>query len=86
MGHPVRSDSYPLRLDPVQERKVAPTTITRYQKAAKPFVKWCLDHGYEPWTPEDWDDGLVEYRADASQRVTKFQLENLVAAVEFYFP
>jgi len=76
--------SYAVRMDPIREGKLKPVTIRRYQQVSVPFVTWCGTCGLDPRSAAEWDGCLVQYLHDA--KPGKHNFENLVAAVEFFFP
>ena len=75
-----------------EEGRVTTTTILRYKEAVVPFVKWCAREGVEPFTPDQWDDAIMDFkRFGGSEAVgmgvlTKSKFTLLLAAVEFRFP
>ena len=76
--------SFPRRLDPDLAARVLPITVERYRAAARPFCEWCAQRGWSPWTAIEFDEALIEYKAERSPKKAAF--ETLVAATEFYFP
>ena len=57
-----------------------------------PFLLWCAREGADPFTPDQWDDALMDFKRFGGSEVvgkgvlTKSKFSMLVAAVEFRFP
>ena len=48
------------------------------------FTEWCYHEGFAPVAADEWDVALMEFKVSTEPR--KAFLENLVAAVELFFP
>ena len=75
--------SGPRRMDPHQLARVTETTVSRYKKAAQPFVEYLTEHAFDPCHSSEWDDLLVEFKNDRLPKKAEFEM--LVASVEFLF-
>ena len=60
------------------------STLLTYRRRAAEFYEWCVAEGASPWTPDEWGDTLMEYKATSA--LLKSHFTSLVAAVEFKFP
>ncbi|CAK0877916.1 unnamed protein product, partial [Prorocentrum cordatum] len=75
-----------------EEGRVSASTVLKYKEAVVPSVKWCVREGEEPFTPDQWDDAIMDFkRFGGSEAVgmgaqTKSKFTLLLAAVEFRFP
>lgn len=74
----------PRRLDPHHKSKITEQTLRRYQLAAKRFCSWLDEHSFSPRTADEWDDLLVEFKAD--QQPTRSHFTELTSSVAFFFP
>ena len=72
----------PRRLDPHQECKAQQPTISRYQECVLGFTTWCIEEGFDPLSPEEYDDLLVEWKN--AKTIKKATFEGAVAAVELF--
>ena len=70
--------------DPHLEGRVQPSTLLTYRRRAAEFYEWCLAEGASPWTPDEWGDTLMDYKATSA--LLKSHFTSLIAAVEFKFP
>ena len=75
--------SGPRRMDPHQLARVTETTVSRYKRAAQPFVVWLTEHSFDPCHSSDWDDLLVKCKNDRLLKKSEFEL--LVASVDVSF-
>ena len=75
--------SGPRWMDPHQLARVMETMVSRYKRAAQPFVVWLTEHSFDSCHSSEWDDLLVEYKSDRLPKKSEF--ESLVASVEFLF-
>ncbi len=57
-----RSVPFRFGMDPDQALKIKTITMERYRAAARPFIAYCLKHNYDPFTSDEWDDLLVEFK------------------------
>ena len=76
----------PRFLEPHVAKRIAPTTLYRYQAAALAFTAWAGREGYAPSTVEEWDDLLVEYLYENGHILTRSKFQSVVAAAEYFFP
>ena len=74
----------PRGLDPHQAAGVTDATLKRYRKAVLGFALFLAVYFPFLETPEDFDDGVVEYKQH--ERISKSDFENLLAAIEFLMP
>jgi hypothetical protein len=74
----------PRRLDPHQQAKIKELSLSRYRIACKPFISFLDEFRLNPSTAEEFDDLIVEYKN--IKGISKSQLEQLIAAIEFLFP
>ena len=73
-------------LEPHVAKRVAPSTLYRYQAAALAFSCWARREGYAPHTVEEWDDLLVEDLYENGHLLTRSKFQSVVAAAEYFFP
>ena len=76
--------SGPRRMDLHQLARVTDTTVSRYKRAAQPFIVRLTEHSFDPCRSSEWDDLLVECKNDRLPKKSEF--ESLVASVNFLFP
>ena len=76
----------PRRLDEHHAAKVQPQTLDNYRHAAKLLTDWAALHGLDPHGADQWDDLLVEFKADNVDHLTPAKFGQVVASVEFFFP
>ena len=75
-----------------EEGRVTADTVLKYKEAVVPFLLWCAREGADPFTPDQWDDALMDFKRFGGSEVvgkgvlTKSKFSMLVAAVEFRFP
>ncbi|CAK0868950.1 unnamed protein product [Prorocentrum cordatum] len=90
-GRPAGQDD-PEVIDVHEEGRVSNSTILKYKEAVVPLIKWCVKEAVEPFTPDQWDDAIMDFkRFGGSEAVgmgvqTKSKFTLLLAAVEFRFP
>ena len=68
----------------LEEGRVQPSTLLTDRPRAAEFYEWRLAEGAPPWTPDEWDDTLMDYKATSA--LLKSHFTSLVAAVDFKFP
>ena len=73
-------------IDPHLEGRVTAKTLENYKRAAALLVSWCQLHHANPWTPDEWDDTLIEYKNSRRADMGKAEFIQTVSAVEFRFP
>ena len=70
--------------------RVRGKTLETYRAAGRKFVDWALRNHRRPWTPDEWDDALADYKREAEeedeQHLSYANFVATVAVVEFFFP
>ena len=61
-----------------------PTTLLIYRRRAAEFYQWCVAEGACPWSPDEWDDTIMDYKSAAD--ISKNYFAPLIAGIEFKFP
>ena len=74
----------PRSADPHHLKKVQVSTLTRYREALRPFVYLLVASRFNPVTPAEFDDLLMEYKFEFTPKRSAF--EALVASLEFASP
>ncbi|CAK0789982.1 unnamed protein product [Prorocentrum cordatum] len=69
---------------PHLEGRVQPETLLTYRKRAAEFYQWCAAEGAHTWSPDEWGDTIMEYKASVD--LLKSHFTSLLAAIEFKFP
>ena len=67
------------------QARVKPITLQRYKSAILSLTSWAKPLNWNPSTPEDWDDLLLEFKF-AHDQITRPKFTVLVSAVEFFVP
>ena len=74
----------PRYLDVHHAASVRPATLTAYQRAVQHFLDYLDENGWDPRTPEEFDDLLVEWTFDKEPSLSRIRFA--YAAIEFFFP
>ena len=72
--------------DPHLEGRVTAKTLDHYKRAAARMVPRCQQHHARPWTPDEWDDRLMEFKLSARKELGKSGLIATASAAQFRFP
>ena len=76
----------PLLIDPHQEQRVREITWSRYKDVSLRSIQWCGSLRIYPYTVEEWDDLVVNFKNDPDVGLSRPDFAYLNAAVAFYFP